>query len=193
MAQIRITNFGGVVPRLGTKNLPDTNAQVSVNTKLYSGELRAWNRGRVVATESASVYDAPPLTSGDVRYEGRTLTFTPVLAGGTVAGTGTYTYQRGHYVMRDGWVEGTIELSWTAHTGTGGLRITGLPAPAVATRNPAVDVATSGVAATGVVGGYVSASTAYIELTDTPLGGARALLPVDAAGSLWVNFRYEYA
>lgn len=50
MAAIRITNFGGVVPRLGTKNLPDTNAQVSVNTKLYSGELRAWNRGRVVAT-----------------------------------------------------------------------------------------------------------------------------------------------
>lgn len=49
MAQIRITNFGGVVPRLGTRNLPDTNAQVSVNTKLYSGELRAWNLGRVAA------------------------------------------------------------------------------------------------------------------------------------------------
>ncbi len=50
MAQIRITNFGGVVPRLGAKNLPDTNAQISKNTKLYSGELRAWNRGRTVAT-----------------------------------------------------------------------------------------------------------------------------------------------
>lgn len=47
--QIRITNFGGTVPRLGDKNLPDMNAQVSVNTKLYSGELRAWNRGRAVA------------------------------------------------------------------------------------------------------------------------------------------------
>lgn len=47
---IRITNFGGVVPRLGDKNLPDINAQVAVNVKLFSGELRAWNRGRVIAT-----------------------------------------------------------------------------------------------------------------------------------------------
>jgi len=52
VAVIRVTNFGGVVPRLGTKNLPDTNAQISDNTKLFSGELRAWNRGRVIATTS---------------------------------------------------------------------------------------------------------------------------------------------
>lgn len=47
---IRITNFGGVVPRLGNKNLPDINAQIANNVKLFSGELRAWNRGRIVAT-----------------------------------------------------------------------------------------------------------------------------------------------
>lgn len=50
MAEIRIINFGGLVPRLGAKNLPDLNAQVAVNVKLFSGELRAWNRGRVIAT-----------------------------------------------------------------------------------------------------------------------------------------------
>lgn len=50
MRTIRVTNFGGVVPRLGARNLPDNNAQLSENTKLFSGELRAWNRGRKVAT-----------------------------------------------------------------------------------------------------------------------------------------------
>lgn len=50
MRTIRVTNFGGVVPRLGSRNLPDNNAQLSENTKLFSGELRAWNRGRKVAT-----------------------------------------------------------------------------------------------------------------------------------------------
>lgn len=40
---VKIEMFGGMVPRLGVRNLPDGAAQVARNAKLLSGELRAWN------------------------------------------------------------------------------------------------------------------------------------------------------
>lgn len=49
MGAIQITRFGGIIPRLGARLLPDTNAQAAVNAKLFSGELRAWNRQRFLA------------------------------------------------------------------------------------------------------------------------------------------------
>src|SRR5688572_22699328 len=53
-AAIRITLFGGIVPRLANRGLPDNAAQFALNAKLYSGELRAWNRLRELATLPAS-------------------------------------------------------------------------------------------------------------------------------------------
>lgn len=43
MSVLRISTFGGMVPRLGKRNLPETAAQTARNAKLLSGELRAWN------------------------------------------------------------------------------------------------------------------------------------------------------
>lgn len=36
--------FGGIIPRLADRGLPDNAAQFALNAKLYSGELRAWSR-----------------------------------------------------------------------------------------------------------------------------------------------------
>ncbi|MEF4262402.1 hypothetical protein U9Z10_23490, partial [Escherichia coli] len=49
-AAIRITLFGGIVPRLADRGLPDNAAQFAMNAKLFSGELRAWNNLRALAT-----------------------------------------------------------------------------------------------------------------------------------------------
>lgn len=49
MAVIRITLFGGIIPRLADRGLPDNAAQFSMNSKLYSGELRAWSKLRKLA------------------------------------------------------------------------------------------------------------------------------------------------
>lgn len=46
---IRITLFGGIVPRLSDRGLPDNAAQFAMNAKLFSGELRAWNTRRALA------------------------------------------------------------------------------------------------------------------------------------------------
>lgn len=49
-AAIRISLFGGIVPRLADRGLPDNAAQFAMNSKLFSGELRAWNRLRLLET-----------------------------------------------------------------------------------------------------------------------------------------------
>lgn len=54
-------------------------------------------------------------------------TWTPVIAGGTAAGSGTYTTQVGNYIRLGNLVIASCELVWTAHTGTGNLRVQGIP------------------------------------------------------------------
>lgn len=41
---IRISLFGGIIPRLADRGLPENAAQYAMNSKLTSGELRAWNK-----------------------------------------------------------------------------------------------------------------------------------------------------
>lgn len=53
-AAIRITLFGGIIPRIADRGLPDNAAQYALNAKLYSGELRAWNKLRPLAELSIS-------------------------------------------------------------------------------------------------------------------------------------------
>lgn len=47
---IRITLFGGIIPRLANRGLPDNAAQYAMNAKLTSGELRSWNGLKELAT-----------------------------------------------------------------------------------------------------------------------------------------------
>jgi hypothetical protein len=76
--------------------------------------------------------------SGGIQFNGDTAaanalddyeegTFTPVIEGATTVGTGTYTIQNGEYVKVGRQVHVNLRIDWTAHTGTGILKIAGLP------------------------------------------------------------------
>ena len=54
-------------------------------------------------------------------------TFTPIVKGASTDGAGTYTTQTGKYTRDNDVINFEITLAWTAHTGTGGLEIDGLP------------------------------------------------------------------
>jgi len=60
-------------------------------------------------------------------------TWTPVVAGTTTAGAGTYITQVGTYVKVGNLVTVMCSLAWSAHTGTGNTTITGLPYTSAAT------------------------------------------------------------
>lgn len=54
-------------------------------------------------------------------------TFTPTIVGSSTAGTGTYSTQSGNYIKIGRLVTVTGYMIWTSHTGTGNLKIGGLP------------------------------------------------------------------
>jgi len=48
MSALKISAFAGIAPRVGSALLKDNEATSAINTKLYSGELRAWNKPGIV-------------------------------------------------------------------------------------------------------------------------------------------------
>jgi hypothetical protein len=64
--------------------------------------------------------------SNDVPYYQQG-TWTPVIFGSTVAGVGTYTTQTGTYTKQGNLVFFDYNIDWTAHTGTGNMRMSGFP------------------------------------------------------------------
>jgi len=54
-------------------------------------------------------------------------TFTPVIYGASSAGSGTYTTQVGEYTRIGNRVFFLINIAWSAHTGTGSMRLNGFP------------------------------------------------------------------
>ncbi len=54
-------------------------------------------------------------------------TFSPTIIGATTAGTGTYSLQLGRYTRVGRAVYIQIQLAWSAHTGTGNMKVAGLP------------------------------------------------------------------
>ena len=55
MAFIQLKNFGGLIPKLSVRLLPDNMASVAENTKLYSGELRAWRDPKFLTSLTGGV------------------------------------------------------------------------------------------------------------------------------------------
>lgn len=55
------------------------------------------------------------------------VSFTPTIAGTTIAGVGTYTTQFGRYTRIGNLIHVDVQVVWTAHTGTGSMLLTALP------------------------------------------------------------------
>ena len=62
-------------------------------------------------------------------------TWTPVIGGGTIYGACTYAFRAGTYVKIGKMVFISCWIEWTGHTGTGGMRIDGLPFAAADTND----------------------------------------------------------
>ena len=122
-------------------------------------------------------------------------TFTPTIAGATTAGTGTYTAQNGAYTRIGRLVTFTIRLIWTNHTGTGNLRVRGLPFT-VSTANSVPPFTTNATnlaltAGNVIANGQALSSTTEIILYQTPSGGgAIAEIPMDTAATVWIQGFY---
>jgi hypothetical protein len=123
-------------------------------------------------------------------------TWTPVLIGSTSAGTGTYTTQAGTYTKIGNRVLITLQLRWTAHTGTGTMAINSLPfsTASVTPSGYLSNFASLTSPANEIKQFYVNLSSTRIELESVPVaGGGTTALAMDTDAGLTITFHYQTA
>ena len=85
--------------------------------------------GNIFGTIGAFSFNVDSINflSGASYYGAQKGTFVPVVIGLATAGAGTYTFQAGYFSRSGRTVHFVVSLGWSAHSGTGGMAITGLP------------------------------------------------------------------
>lgn len=126
-------------------------------------------------------------------------TWTPVISGASTSGTGTYTVQSGRYtkVGRSVYVAGTV--AWTAHDGTGTMRIAGLPFTSLNVTELANAVSFTyfsdiAVPASSIPIGGTFPNTNVITIYSMAVaGGTPSGLAMDNSGTIYFSMNYQAA
>ena len=172
------------VSSLGVKSVVDEQGNA----------LRA---GDIVARQPVLVvYDT---TGGNFRCLGlnttATGTFTPVIEGTTIAGSGTYTAQIGRYSKTGRMVQFSIYIAWADHTGTGNMRISGLPftVAAVTNNKPPCSFWASNLIFTGQLTGRLNNNATTLDPRSISSGAADSGVTMDTSGEIALAGVYEAA
>ena len=124
--------------------------------------------------------------------------FTPTIAGTTVAGTGTYSVQIGHFTRIGDTVSFDITITWTSHNGTGNTEVLGLPYTARNTANKIVPLKVTqnggpipGAGKARIA--FITSNTSKVALREfdpstAAIGNANA---ITATGTLYISGTYR--
>ena len=118
-------------------------------------------------------------------------TWTATITGSTIAGVGVYTDNTGKYTKVGNLVTVQVYINWTAHTGTGDMRISGLPFTSADLSGCAFGFVNSIALTAGyILTGFTNSS--LISLQQTPSGGGASIaVPVDSVGTFVVTVSYR--
>jgi len=124
-------------------------------------------------------------------------TFTPTIIGTTVAGEGTYSTQLGRYTKIGRIVTVNISLVWSAHTGTGNMKIAGLPFTSTNTGTGmnwgcAPQFVNMTMPASSVPFASIYINSAVIDLMSVSItNAATTALAMDTGASVYLSITYE--
>jgi hypothetical protein len=150
----------------------------------FDNTSNSFTDARAVLYSRLSIYEQGNLASGTVKIEGT-----------TSAGTATYSIATGSYTLVGRMVFVQMTITWTGHTGTGDIRITGLPFSVLNASNRLVglNVIASNLAYTA--GNYLVASpesnTKSMLLLQVSPAAAVSGVPIDAAATLYISGVYQ--
>jgi hypothetical protein len=123
-------------------------------------------------------------------------TFTPKIDGSTSTGTGTYTAQNGYYTKIGNRVNFECYIYWTNHTGTGPMRLGGLPFTINNSTNNGsvfpmltynISLTANNIASSCI--SIVNSTQAYF--IQTPIGGGvYATVDIDTSGEVFISGSY---
>ena len=122
-------------------------------------------------------------------------TFTPTIMGATTTGTATYTHQKGVYTKTGNSVTVQIYLNWSGGTGSGTLRIAGLPYALYATSGYYASCAIGEYSSiTGTAGhtlcGLGLPATSHIQFAENDFNSAPSTIAYEAAGYIILSMTY---
>jgi hypothetical protein len=182
---------------LSAASLNPTGSSVPTNG-LYlpaANTLAASTAGAEALRVTSDAYLRMASGTGGIQFNGDTAaanalndyeegTWTPTVIGTTTAGTASYSVQVGRYTKIGRMVNIECHLTWSSGTGTGNLRISGLPFTAATFTGLAVGTA-SGLAytATETLGAYTNQSSATVALVENVDSGNAQEIPYDAAAA----------
>lgn len=181
---------GAAQPALTSLGTWDTTALTlasGVNLVLASGK----------GIDFSATSNGSGTTSSEILSDYEEGTFTPVVAGDGVAGVGTYTTQVGSYTKIGNRVFFSINLNWTAHTGTGNLKITGLPftsanVAGLAHAVTATYINNLALSASNILTPYIGQNDSVIWLNQSPIGagGSVTQVPMDTSAQFGLSGSY---
>ncbi|WP_454287074.1 hypothetical protein [Rhizobium arsenicireducens] len=129
----------------------------------------------------------PFLVRQTIRHMSDIGEWTPISEGLTSAGAGTYSVQSGTYRLFGDVCFVNFDVFWTAHSGTGGIVIKGLPfAPS---KVSPIDVVAGSLTFSGQLSAYASTLN-RIDLWSQATGAPLAAVPMDTAARIWGNGWY---
>ncbi|MEY2690107.1 MAG: Synechococcus phage [Pseudomonadota bacterium] len=120
-------------------------------------------------------------------------TFTPTVVGVTTAGTATYTVQTGSYTRIGDRVFFSVQLTWTGHTGTGAMRVSGLPftAGGVSTVSPPCAIWASDLTFTGQLAAQVLNGSTQILIRNFASAATSSDVAIDTAATMYISGHYR--
>ena len=163
----------------------DSAGDVTVNT----GNLVIGTSGKGIDFSAST--DGTGTVTSEVLDDYEEGTWTPTISGQTTSGTGTYSEQSGTYTKVGNKVTVNCALAWSAHTGTGNMRISGQPF----------------TTATGIYAGSLYYSDFFVSATADDLfvytagtridfrggrldGSSREVVTIDTAGTMYITITY---
>lgn len=159
------------------------SAATAARSKLFVGNAAPNNGVFSCIDDAGDIYQMLRRDAG---------TFTPTYFGSSTAGVTTYTNQVGLYERQGDVVFFQIYLNWTNATGTGNIRVGGLP---VTIRNIASGFGSAAIWANNLT--FASSglqilfrpNTTQLEIW-TPASGGGAAVPIDTSGDMAINGFY---
>jgi hypothetical protein len=179
-----ILNNGANVLQFNTAGVERARFNQTGAFVLYGGTAGATGIGVAFPTTQSASSDANTL---DDYVEA---TFSPTIVGSTTAGTATYSTQLGRYTKIGRLVTFSLRVVYTGGTGTGNLRVGGLPTAGFGS-NFSIYAENIALTASYYPVASISASSAQIGVDQLPTGGgAAASVPYDAAGDIQISGSY---
>jgi hypothetical protein len=170
-------------------------ARIDSSGRLLVGTTTATANGGVLELSGGITFPATAVAATDPNtlddYEEGT--FTPTIVGTTLAGTGTYSFQLGRYTKVGKLVSFQLYISWSAHTGTGNMKVEGLPfvnVNATGAQSP-VAVAPSNLTFSNSLSAFTFQNSTQVLFRTYATGGAEADLPIDIAAAIRLAGVYE--